>query len=122
MQKGVLKTLRENRILGILMDQDTHTEGVFVDFFGRPAYTPSGAVILSLKTGAPVLPGFITRLDDGSHRIQILPQVKLYNGPNQEETIRLNTQYISNIIESYVRKYPEQWVWMHRRWKTQPVA
>lgn len=117
--KSALQCLKRNELLGILADVDTKVDGVFVDFFGRPAYTPRGPVSIALKTGAALLPTFIIRQKDDTHRLIIEKAIELKVTGDTEEDIRYNTAVFTKIIESYVRKYPEQWIWLHDRWKTQ---
>ena len=93
---------------------------MFVDFFGQPAYTPYSPVAFSQRTGAPIIPTFIVRQPDNTHRIKIEPPITLEQCDDKEEELVVNTQKFTRIIEDYVRAYPEQWIWMHRRWKTQP--
>jgi len=118
--KGALRCLKRNEILGILSDIDTKVDGVFVDFFGRPAFTPRGPVSIGLRTGAVLLPAFIIRQKDDTHRVVIEKPLELKITDDVEEDIRVNTARFTRIIESYIRKYPEQWIWTHRRWKTKP--
>jgi KDO2-lipid IV(A) lauroyltransferase len=118
--KEALKCLKRNEILGILSDIDTKIDGVFVDFFGRPAYTPSGPVSIALKTGAVILPTFIIRQKDDSHKIIIEKPLELVNTGDSETDKIINTENYTKIIESYIRKYPEQWIWNHQRWRTKP--
>lgn len=116
--KAMLKVLKENRILGILADQDVDAvEGVFVDFFGRPAYTPVGPAALAAITGAAIVPTFIIR-EGARHIFTVEPPVELADTGNREADLVTNTQKWSDVVESYIRAYPDQWVWMHRRWKT----
>jgi len=117
--RKMLKTLKKNWIVGIVADQDVDSvDGVFVNFFGRQAYTPSGPVALARASGAVLLPVFIIREGDG-HILAIDEPVELRDTGDKEADLIYNTQKWSNVVESYIRKYPEQWVWMHRRWKTQ---
>ena len=118
--RGALRCLKQNALLGILADVDTKIDGVFVDFFGRPAYTPYSPVAIALKTGAPILPTFIIRQPDDSHRVIVEPPLALEQSGDKQHDFVVNTQKFTKVIESYVRLYPEQWVWMHERWKTQP--
>ncbi len=118
--KTALQCLRRNELLGILSDVDTKVDGVFVDFFGRPAFTPRGPVSIALRTGAALLPTFVIRQEDDTHKIVAEKALELKISGDQEEDIRINTARFTKIIESYVRKYPEQWLWIHERWKTQP--
>ena len=117
--RQALQCLRRNELLGIVADVDTTVSGVFVDFFGRRAYTPYSPVALALKTGAAILPTFIIRQPDGSHRAIIEPPLALKRTSTKERDLFVNTQQFTKIIESYIRQYPAQWIWMHQRWKTQ---
>lgn len=112
--RDLLRTLRSGGALGMLIDQDTKVEGVWVDFFGRPAWTPVGAADIALRLGATVLPTFIERLPDGRHRARVEPPLELPRDPTGA------TQAMSERIEAQIRRVPEQWVWMHRRWRRQP--
>ena len=131
----VATLLRANQIVGLMPDQDIDSlEGVFVNFFGRPAYTPVGPAALSLMTGAPILPAFIIRLPApppkvlvGGHRhgegarfrMVFEPPVPRPDTRDRAKALTMLTQAWSDVVESYVRRYPDHWVWMHRRWKTQ---
>jgi len=118
--KSGLKCLRRNELLGILSDIDTKVDGVFVDFFGRPAFTPRGPASIALRTGAALVPAFIVRQKDNTHKIIIEKPLELQITDDLEEDVRANTALFTKVIESYIRKYPEQWIWIHQRWKTQP--
>ena len=118
--RQALRCLKRNELLGIVADVDTTVKGVFVDFFGRSAYTPYSPVAFALKTGAAILPSFIVRQPDGTHRAIIEPPLVLKRCDEKEEELVFNTQKFTKIIESYIRKHPEQWIWMHKRWKTRP--
>ncbi|MBI5788157.1 MAG: lysophospholipid acyltransferase family protein [Candidatus Schekmanbacteria bacterium] len=119
-QRLILSTLARNDILGILMDQDTKVDGVFVDFFGQPAYTPKGPVVLAMVTGAAIVPTFIVRQSDNTHKICYQPIFELQLSGNKEADILHNTALLTNLIEEQIRKAPEQWIWMHQRWKRRP--
>lgn len=116
--REVLRCLNRNELIAILADVDTRTRGVFVDFFGRPAYTPYSPVAIALKTGAAILPTFIIRQPDDSHRAIVEAPLRLHRSEAKEEDLLVNTQRFTKVIESYIRRYPEQWIWMHERWKT----
>ncbi len=116
----LIKTLKAGGTVAILIDQDTRVKSVFVDFFGRACSTPVGAALLALRTGAAVVPVFVHLRDDLMQQITCYPEVELIQTGNEAEDIRLNTQKFTGIIEREIRRYPEQWVWMHERWKTQP--
>ena len=117
--RKMLRVLKDNKILGIVADQDVDSvEGVFVNFFGIPAYTPIGPVALAKVTGASIIPVFVAR-EGSQHRFIIEKPVELVDTGNKDADMITNTQRWSDVVESYIRRYPEQWVWMHRRWKTQ---
>ena len=106
----------------LLADQDVDSvDGIFVDFFGKPAHTPKGPVALALATGAPLVPCFMIR-EKNCHKLVLEDPIELEEKSDKDETIKFNTQKWSRIVESYIRRYPEQWVWMHRRWKTKAPA
>jgi len=115
-----IKSLKNNEILFILLDQNFGTGGVFVNFFNRKAATATGPVILAQRTNAVILPMFIVHDHTGKHVLLIDKEVELTNTADKQETIQTNTQRLTDIIESYIRKYPAEWSWIHRRWKTQP--
>jgi len=98
-------------------------QGVFVDFFGHAACTASGVARVALKTDAAVVPGF-TIWDPGlkKYRLRFDPPVKLVRTKDREADILANTQLFTKILEDYVRRYPDQWLWVHRRWKTRPAG
>jgi Kdo2-lipid IVA lauroyltransferase/acyltransferase len=120
--RGLLAAMRAGETVGILMDTNmTLPQGVFVDFFGIPACTASGLARIALRTNAAVVPGF-TIWDEalGKYRLRFDPAVELVRTGNLERDIVANTQKFTKVIEEYVRKYPDQWLWVHRRWKTRP--
>lgn len=118
--KRSLTSLKRGELLIIPIDQNAGKEGIFVDFFGRPASTPAGPVIFAQRTGAPLVPMYIIREGRKRHRLIIEAEIPLVNTENKEEDLITNTQRLTRVIERYVRKYPSQWWWMHNRWKSQP--
>jgi len=120
--RAVLKVLAANGTVGILADHNTAlTEGVFVDFFGIPACTTAGLARFALHTDAAVVPGFLHwDIALRKYRLCFEPQVELVRTGNDAEDIRENTQRFTRVVENYVRRHPEQWLWVHRRWKTRP--
>ena len=121
--RKIFNVLKKNELIGMLADQDIRKiNGVFVDFFGMPAYTPTAPVQLALTAKSPILPVFIIR--DKSckynHHIIINPPLNLIDDRKNPKAIIENTQRWSKIVENHIRKYPDQWVWMHKRWKTTP--
>ena len=116
------RALKSGQVLGLLMDQDAHKDGVFVDFFGRPASTPGGAAVLARLTGAPIVPSFITAHGYWRHTVIVYPPLHVQKTADKEADIRRVTQRLTKIIETHVRQYPEEWFWAHYRWKTPPPA
>lgn len=118
--REVLKLLKAGETVGFLLDQNVAADqGVFVNFFGRPACTHKTLALLALKTGAVVLPIFAFR-EGNRHRIIVEPPVLLEKTGDGQRDVVVNTQIFTSLIESYVRRVPDQWLWVHRRWKTQP--
>jgi Kdo2-lipid IVA lauroyltransferase/acyltransferase len=120
--RGLLGAMRQGETVGILMDTNmTPPQGEFVPFFGRLACTASGMARVALKTGAAVLPGFM--LWEESERKYVLhfgEPIDLVSTGNDEQDVIENTARFTAAIESWVRRYPDQWLWVHRRWKTRP--
>jgi KDO2-lipid IV(A) lauroyltransferase len=102
------------------MDQNFGSTGVWVKFFGKLAATPVGPITLGLRTKAVLVPAYIYRKGQGSHCIKIFPHQELEIGTSKDETVLLNTIKFSRIMESWIKEYPGQWGWIHRRWKSQP--
>ncbi|MGA2774889.1 MAG: lysophospholipid acyltransferase family protein [Candidatus Omnitrophota bacterium] len=118
---STIESLRNNEAVFIPLDQNFGTSGVFVDFFGVKAATATGPVVLAQRTKASLLPCFIIRQYDDRHNIVFEPEMVLEEGSNAQETILINIQKLTGIIESYIRRYPAEWGWIHRRWKSKPV-
>ena len=116
----LFKGLKQGGSTAVLIDQDTKVKSRFVDFFNRPASTPVGAAILALKTGATILPAYIHLGKDNLQHIRFLPEIPLELTGDEEQDLIRNTQNYTRYIEKVVRLHPEQWVWMHERWKTKP--
>jgi len=114
--RGILQALSRNELVGILGDQNDH-DGVFVEFFGRPAATSPGIARFAAKTGASVVPGFaLWSENERKYVLRFYPELPI-SGDAVADTAR-----VASAVESVVRDYPEQWLWIHRRWKTQPPA
>jgi KDO2-lipid IV(A) lauroyltransferase len=120
--RGLLSAMKQGEVVGILMDTNmTPPQGIFVDYFGIPACTASGLAKIALRTDAAVVPG-LSIWDPAlrKYRLRFDPAVNLIRTGNNEADIAANTQLFTKIIEDYVRRYPDQWLWIHRRWKTRP--
>lgn len=120
--RAVLRVLSEGGTVGVLSDHNTSLEeGVFVDFFGIPASTTSGLARLALRTDAAVVPGFLSwDRERRKYRLCFEPAVELSRSSDEEADVRENTQRFTRVIEDYVRAHPDQWLWVHKRWKTRP--
>jgi len=117
----MLAALGRNEMVGMLIDQDTRVRGVWVDFFGRKAFTPRSAADFALQSGAAVVCGFIFRKPEGGHRVKLVRVPLPTEGEPEQRTVAL-TQEMTLRIEEAIREAPEAWVWIHQRWKTQPPA
>jgi Kdo2-lipid IVA lauroyltransferase/acyltransferase len=118
--RGLLGAMRQGETVGILMDTNmTPPQGVFVPFFGHQACTASGLARVALKTGAAVLPGFMLR-EEGEYVLHFGPEIDLIATGDDEKDAVENTARFTAVIEAYIRRYPSQWLWVHRRWKTRP--
>jgi KDO2-lipid IV(A) lauroyltransferase len=121
--REMVRVLRAGRGLGILPDQDIDKlPGIFVPFFGREAYTPTGPASLAVTTGAPILPAFLFRDGPGRHRLVIHPPIEDPGGGDRDERIRALTRGWCRVFEREIAAAPEHWAWVHRRWETTPEA
>lgn len=118
--KNTMKTLSRNGILCLIADENKRTGGVFVDFFGRPASTPPGPAALALRTGAAIVPIFITRAPDNSQHIAILQEIVWRKTDDAAADARTITQLFTTVIEERIRRDLAQWMWTNFRWRTQP--
>jgi Kdo2-lipid IVA lauroyltransferase/acyltransferase len=119
--RPVLDALRRGRMIGILMDQNAaRREGVFVDFFGRPASTSRSIAVLALRTRTPVVPIFARRGPDGCHTVLIHPALALPETNGSDAAVVELTARCTAAIERAIREAPEQWLWSHDRWRTRP--
>jgi len=117
---STIAALRNNELVFIPIDQNFGTGGVFVNFFGRQAATATGPVILAQRTKAAIIPCFILRQLGDRHKIIFEPELELKEGRDSQDTVLINIQRLTDIIEGYIRKYPAEWGWIHRRWKNKP--
>ncbi len=120
--RKLLKGLNNGEIIGMLMDQNVDWyEGFFVDFFGHRACTNSGMALLAYKTKAPVVPVFLIREENG-FTAKIFPEIPPVHTGDKRKDLELNTERYNAAIEKIVRDYPDQWFWVHQRWKTKPFC
>jgi KDO2-lipid IV(A) lauroyltransferase len=120
--RELLKVLRRGGLLAMLIDQDTRVQSVFVPFFGRPAATPRAAAELALRTGATLLSGFCQRIGNSPRYRISVQEISFTPTQDWEADVVALTALLTADIEKAIRRCPEQWVWMHQRWKTQPTA
>lgn len=116
----MIKVLKSGGSLALLIDQDTKVKSRFVNFFDMPAATPVGATVMAMKTGASIVPTYIHLGDDWMQHMHIFPEIPMRLTGDDEADMVYNTQVLTNFIETQIRKHPDQWVWMHERWKTKP--
>jgi KDO2-lipid IV(A) lauroyltransferase len=119
--REIIRSLHEGCMIGILIDQDTKVEGEFVDFFGRPAHTASGPVILAQRLGSPLIAVFIHMHKDLTYHLECGEEIMLQHSGDEKADIIANLQKCSDEYERVIRRFPAQWVWMHERWKKQPL-
>lgn len=122
--RGLIAAMRAGETVGILMDTNmTPPQGVFVPFFGVEACTASGMARIALKTEAAVVPGFLLwEPREKKYVLHFGTELNLVRTGDTESDAVANTALFTSVIERYVRQYPEQWLWMHRRWKTRPAG
>jgi KDO2-lipid IV(A) lauroyltransferase len=122
--RGLLQAMAANETVGVLLDQNSSPpQGVFVPFFGLTACTAAGPAKIALKTGAAVVPGFTVW--EAAQRRYVLyfePEIELVRSGDEDADVAANTARFTAVIERWVRRYPDQWLWVHRRWKTRPAG
>ena len=119
--RGALRCLRRNEVLGILPDHNISQGGLLVDFFGRPAMTAPGPATYALRTGAAIVPMFSVREADGRLRAVFEPSLPLVRTGDRAHDALVNTQRITDVVQQAITRHPEQWMWIHRRWKSAPA-
>src|SRR5688500_11187939 len=116
----LIKVLKSGGSVALLIDQDTKVKSRFVNFFGKPAATPVGATVLAMKTGAAIVPTYVYLGKDWKQPMHILPEIPIKTSGDYEANMVYNIKVLTSFIEDVIRKYPKQWVWMHKRWRTRP--
>lgn len=120
--REILRALKRGDVVGMLIDQDMKDiSGVFVNFFGKKAHTPTGPLVLAAKFNVPIIPMFMHLTENLTYHVTCYPPIELIDTGNLEADLISNTQKCSDIYESVIRRHPEQWVWFHKRWKRQPA-
>ncbi len=121
--RHILASLKRGESVGILADHNTITlEGEFIEFFGLPAPTTTSLALLAMRTGATVLPGYLTPFRNGYYWIKFLPPLDLLRSGDRDRDVRTNTRLLNEVLERIVREQPESWLWGHKRWKYQPAG
>jgi len=118
--REIFRALRRNELVGILIDQDTKVKSVFVPFFGHSARTPVGAALIAYQAKLDALTSFIHRRPEGGHTMIISPPIKRPETCDRDADVREYTAMLTKAIEDNIRAHPDEWVWMHRRWKRRP--
>lgn len=118
--RGIFRSLKRNRLVALLSDQDARRSGIFVDFFGRPASTFQGAAQFAVRVGCPIVCIFIVRREDETHDAICLPPIEIRQGAERDGEVRRLTQEHTHLLEEFAARYPDHYFWAHRRWKTRP--
>ncbi|MEK6409568.1 MAG: lysophospholipid acyltransferase family protein [Acidobacteriota bacterium] len=120
--KPVLEILRRGQDVGLLIDVNTlPDQGIFCDFFGIPACSTTGLAVFALRADAPVVPGFLIWDEQRrKHRLRFEPEIPLVRTGDFKEEVMINTARFTKVIEDYARRYPDHWLWVHKRWHTRP--
>ena len=116
----VVRAMKKNSCVGVMMDQNGGIGGLFVDFFGKKAATPRSLALLSYSTGAAVIPLIPYPTDEGTYQTVIFPEIKLEKTGDKYKDIFRWTEEYQKALEKVIRERPEPWMWIHRRWKTRP--
>ncbi len=114
--KTILKLLHKNKIIGVLADQHGEFKNVFAQFFGQRVSVPGGPAAFALKSGVEIVPAFIIRKEDNTHRIIIEKPLALSRTGDKKKDLEINSQKIMQIIEKYIRQFPDHWLWSYNRW------
>lgn len=119
--KPVLRALKNNAVVAFVLDQNMTTDdGDFVEFFGHAACTLTGLAVVAARSGAAVLPGYTYRDEHNVHHCVVLPEIGLTHSGNSRQSAIENTQRFTHVIETIIDEHPEQWLWIHKRWRTRP--
>lgn len=118
--RACMRVLKRNECLGVLGDLNARVPGAFVQFFGRPASTYTGAAYLAYATGAPILPVFDERLPDHTHRVRIHPPLALADTGDKQRNLLITTMRCQQVIQQEILRRPQDWFWQIQRWKTRP--
>ena len=117
--REMFRMMKEGWIIGLLADQDTNRhDGIVLDFFGQQTNCVPGPASMARTAGIPVFPGYITRRRDGTHKIVIHPPVEVPRTKDKRQDIRTAAQAVNRVLEQHIREHPEEWFWLHDRWKS----
>lgn len=119
--REIIKALRRNECVGILIDQNLYENAVFVDFLGKTAATTPIVPLLAQKTQAAIIPVHSVRLPDDRHRIVLEKELVLQEAKERDKFVRVNTRRCNEVVERWIKEVPDQWFWVHNRWKTRPA-
>jgi len=120
--REIIRTIKAKGAIGMLIDQDVQVQGVFAPFFGRKAFTPTGPVVLARRFSIPIVPIFCRMNPDFTYEITCHPEIEQGKEKDDQAEITATTSRINHLYEEVIGSAPEQWVWMHKRWKTRPES
>jgi len=118
--RSIVKNLKENSAVGVVIDHGGMNDGILVEFFNRLAYTPTGAIKLAMKYNAALLLGYVYRLKGPRHKLVIMPPFALANTGDLEKDLYTNLKKINEVIEDFIKEHPEEYLWSYKRWKKSP--
>jgi KDO2-lipid IV(A) lauroyltransferase len=116
--REVMRLLERNQFVAMLCDHDAGRKGLMIRFFGMPASSAFGPSVFGLRSGAPIIMGFVSRNSKGRHHVELLPPIFVRTDLPAKAAVVESTQRIADVIEGYIRRRPDHWYWVHRRWKT----
>ena len=120
--REIIATLRDNRVVAMLADQSGPQEGLFVNYFGRPASTHRGPAVFAVRTGAPIIMAFILRQPDGKYVVEFKAiDTENISGSDEDRVEQITARHVA-VLEEYATRYPDHWLWMHKRWKHTPLS
>ena len=121
--REMFRMMKDGWVVGLLADQDTNRhDGIVLDFFGKPTNCVPGPAAMARSAGIGVIPGYITRKEDGTHKIVLYAPIEVPRTKDKRADIRTAEQTVNRVLEQHIREHPEEWFWLHDRWKSMRKA